>query len=246
MSEAAVRAGLDLLDEAAGRVFVGGRWLAASETAEAVSPSTGRPLAPVAFAGEAEVDAAVAAARGALAAGDWAGALPAQRARLLLRLADLVEADVDRIAAIEAADGVRPFVEARYGDVPTGAAIFRYFAGLAGTIEGAVKYPSIAYNPPGTTVRAFLEREPVGVVAAIIPWNFPFIMACARVAPALAAGCAVVLKPAEQTSLSALALARLAEAAGLPAGVLNVVTGVGEAAGAALVRHDGVDKISFT
>ncbi len=227
------------------RPMVGGRFVAGSGSLTSLSPSTGEVLANVAIAGAGEVDAAVAAGQAVLA-GEWGAALPAQRAKALLKLADLIDAHVEHIAALEAADGVRPFVEALYGDVPVSATIFRHFAGLAGAIEGSVKYPSIGYAPPGTSVRAFVDLRPVGVVAAIVPWNFPFIMAAARLAPALAAGCAVILKPAEDTSLSALALAKLVVEVGFPAGTVSVLTGIGAETGAALVRHPGVDMVSFT
>ena len=245
MTEARIATALEWLGEAVGSSMIGNAWVPGARTLASVSPSTGAAVADIALGGADEVDAAVAAARGALD-GDWGDALPAARARAMLRLADLIDAHVEHIAVIEAADGVRPYGEARYGDVPTGAAIFRHMAGLAGAIEGSVKYPSIGYASEGGTVRAFVDRVPVGVVAAIIPWNFPFVMACARVAPALAAGCSVVLKPAEDASLSSLALAKLAIEAGFPPGVINVVTGLGDEAGAALVRHDGTDMVSFT
>lgn len=238
-------AALDWFGKGSGRLMIGNAWVPGSRTMASLSPSSGEHFAEIALAGDGEVDAAVLAARGALD-GAWGRALPAERARAMLRLADLIDANVAHLAAIEAADGVRPFVEALYGDVPTGAVIFRHMAGLAGGIEGTIKYPSIGYAPPGTSVRAFVDRGPVGVIAAIIPWNFPFIMACARIAPALAAGCSVVLKPAEDASLSSLALGKLAIEAGIPAGVVNILTGLGSEAGAALVRHPGTDMVSFT
>jgi phenylacetaldehyde dehydrogenase len=245
MTDTRIADALAWLGEGVGKLMIGNVWIAGSGAMASISPSTGAAFADISLAGDAEVDAAVSGARAALG-GEWASALPAQRARLMLRLADLIEANVEHLAAIEAADGVRPYVEALYGDVPTGAAIVRYMAGLAGAIEGTVKYPSIGYAPPGMAVRAFVDKGPVGVVAAIIPWNFPFIMACARIAPALSAGCTVVLKPAEDASLSSLALGKLAIEAGFPAGVVNILSGRGDVAGAALVRHPGVDKVSFT
>jgi len=227
------------------QLMIGNDWQSGHGTLTSLSPSTGAPIAELALADDTAIDAAVDAGRAALD-GEWGAALPAQRARAMLRLADLIDAHVETIAAIEAADGVRPYVEALYGDAPVGAVIFRHMAGLAGAIEGSIKYPSIGYAPPGASVRAFVDRKPVGVVASIIPWNFPFIMACARVAPALAAGCAVVLKPAEDASLSSLVLARLVIEAGFPAGAVSVLTGTGAQTGAALVRHPGVDMVSFT
>ena len=236
---------LKWLGDGAGRLMIGNAWVPGSGTMASLSPSNGERFADIALAGDGEADAAVAAARGALN-GAWGTTLPAERARAMLRLADLIDANVAHLAAIEAVDGVRHYAEALYGDVPTGAVIFRHMAGLAGAIEGSIKYPSIGYAPPGTSVRAFVDRGPVGVVAAIIPWNFPFIMACARIAPALAAGCSVVLKPAEDASLSSLALGKLAIEAGFPPGVVNILTGLGTGAGAALVRHPGTDMVSFT
>lgn len=243
MNDPRVTSALEWLGKPA--LMVGGDWRSGSGQLASLSPSSGAHLADLATAGDADIDAAVVAGRAALN-GEWGAALPAQRAKAMLRLADLIDANVAHIAAIEAADGVRPHVEALYGDVPVGAVIFRHFAGLAGTIEGSIKYPSIGYAPPGSSVRAFVDMRPVGVVAAIIPWNFPFVMACARVAPALAAGCSVVLKPAEDASLSSLALAKLVIEAGFPAGSVSVLTGTGATTGAALVRHPGIDMVSFT
>jgi phenylacetaldehyde dehydrogenase len=243
MNDPRVTAALDWLGTPGpmiGNAFVAGSGMLAS-----LSPSTGQPLTDFASAGAAEVDAAVAGGRAALD-GEWGAALPAQRARVLLKFAELIDANVAHLAALEAADGVRPHMEALYGDVPVSAVILRHFAGMAGAIEGSIKYPSIGYAPPGTSVRAFVDARPVGVVAAIVPWNFPIVMAAARIAPALAAGCAVILKPAEDTSLSAIALGKLAIEAGLPAGALAVLTGTGAETGAALVRHPGVDMVSFT
>ena len=245
MIDPRVTAALDWLGDAQTQLMIGNASVPASEAIASISPSTGKAFAEIGLGDAGAIDAAVMAARSALD-GEWGGALPSQRARALLRLADLIDAHTPHIAALEAADGVRPFVEAVYGDVPTGAAVFRYFAGLAGAIEGSVKYPSIGYAPPGTRVRALIDKYPVGVVGAIVPWNVPFIMACARLAPALAAGCTVVLKPAEDTSLSALALGKLIVEAGFPPGVVAIVPGRGDVAGAALVAHAGIDKISFT
>ncbi len=236
---------LRLLDGTAGRVLIGNEWRGTGADLPSISPSDGGEIARIGLAGQGEVDAAVDAAQSAMA-GAWGKLLPAARARLMLRLADLIDAHVEDIATIEAADGVRPYVEALYGDVPASANIFRHFAGVAGTIEGSIKYPSIGYAPEGMAVRCFVDRSPIGVVASIIPWNFPFVMACVRVAPALAAGCSVILKPPEDASLSSLLLGKLALEAGFPAGALNILTGRGDETGAALVRHDGVDKISFT
>ncbi|MBL0923129.1 MAG: aldehyde dehydrogenase [Sphingomonadaceae bacterium] len=240
-----VASALQSLEGVAGRVLIGNEWLGTGAVLSSISPSDGSEISGIALAGQSEIDAAVDAAQSAMA-GEWGKLLPAARARLMLKLAELIEAHVDVIATIEAADGVRPYVEALYGDIPASAGIFRHYAGVAGTIEGSIKYPSIGYAPPGTELRCLVDRSPIGVVASIIPWNFPFVMACVRVAPALAAGCSVILKPPEDASLSSLLLGKLAVEAGFPAGAINILTGRGDEAGAALVRHDGVDKISFT
>ena len=245
MNDPRAVAALETLRSIEGRLLIGNTWVAAGDRLDTISPSTGAAIGAIGLASADDVDTAVAAGRAALD-GEWGNALPAQRARAMLKLADLIDANVERIAAVEAADGVRNYIEVLYGDAPAGASVFRYFAGLAGAIEGSVKYPSIGYAPPGCHVRAYVDKAPVGVVAAIIPWNFPFIMACVRLAPALAAGCPVVLKPAEDASLSSLLLGQLAVEAGFPAGVIGVLPGRGDVAGAALVAHAGIDKISFT
>jgi phenylacetaldehyde dehydrogenase len=243
MTDPRIIAGLNLLGEGRGRLFINGAWVRGDDEMASISPSTGELTAEIALAGQAQVDAAMDSASAAMAS--WGAMSAATRASALLRLADLIDTHNEAIAALEAADGVRPFIEALYGDVPAGANILRYFAGLAGQIDGAVKYPSIGYAPPGSRIRALVEKAPIGPVATIIPWNFPFVMACARIAPALAAGCPVVLKPAEDASLSCLLLGRLAQMAELPAGAFNVLTGRGAETGAALVCHPASAKISF-
>jgi acyl-CoA reductase-like NAD-dependent aldehyde dehydrogenase len=201
-------------------------------------PATGRELARVAHAGPQDVERALAAARAAFE-GPW-GALPAAaRERLLLALALAVEEHAPQLAQIESLDNGKPVGLAQYVDVAGTAAHLRYFAGWPSKIEGAV-LPVAAPN-----MLCYTRREPVGVCAQIVPWNFPLLMAAWKIAPALAAGCTVVLKPAEQTPLSALRLGELALEVGFPPGVLNVLTGDG-ATGAALVEHPGVDKIAFT
>ena len=222
-------------------LFIGGREEAAAsgKTFATRDPATGALLAEVAEAGAADVDRAVAAARQAFDAGPWP-ALPArERGRLLHRLAEAIERHADELAEIETRDNGKPIFESRQIDLPEVAAVFDYYAGWADKIEGSVV-------PVAGPYHAYTRREPVGVVGAITPWNFPLLLASWKIAPALACGCTVVLKPAEQTPLSALRLAELAAEAGLPPGVLNVVPGFGPTAGAALARHPGVDKIAFT
>jgi acyl-CoA reductase-like NAD-dependent aldehyde dehydrogenase len=223
------------------KLWIGNAWEAAAsgETFRTLNPSTGEVLAEVAAAGEADVDRAVKAARGALESDEWRGMDPHRRAWLLWRLADLIEEHGDELGRLETLDNGKTYFESRKIDVPTVVGNFRYFAGLADKIQGAV-------IPVSGPFLNYTLREPVGVVGCITPWNFPMNIASWKVAPALACGNAVVLKPAEQTPLTALRIAELAAEAGFPPGVFNVVPGFGETAGAALVRHPGVDAIAFT
>ncbi|MFL5336907.1 MAG: aldehyde dehydrogenase family protein, partial [Geminicoccaceae bacterium] len=202
-----------------------------------LDPATEQPIAEVARGGAEDVDAAVRAAHDALH-GAWAEVTPAARGRLLLRLADLVAARKEELAALETADVGKPLKEAR-GDVDGVVSTLIYNAGAADKMEGAT-------IPLGPSVVDFTLMEPLGVTAHIVPWNYPLGMAARSLGPALAAGCTAVLKPAEQTPLTALRLAELALDAGLPPGVLNVVTGHGEEAGAPLVRHPLVRGVTFT
>jgi acyl-CoA reductase-like NAD-dependent aldehyde dehydrogenase len=223
-------------------LLIGGERVAPSDghTFESLDPSSGEAIAHVAHAGAEDVDAAVRAAAEAFRQdGAWRKAPAAQRSLLLHRLADLIEENGEELAELESLDNGKPLVYARQIDIPLTVAHFRYFAGWATKIEGE----TIPVGAPG--MLCYTRREPAGVCGQIIPWNFPLMMASWKVAPALAAGCTVVLKPAEQTPLSALRLGDLALEAGFPPGVLNVVTGDGET-GAALVEHPGVHKISFT
>ncbi|MCS6946134.1 MAG: aldehyde dehydrogenase family protein, partial [Steroidobacteraceae bacterium] len=212
----------------------------------AVNPATGEVLAQIAAGGAADIERAVRAARRALTSGPWPQLLPAQRARLLWRMAELMEEHLDELAELETLDQGKPLWVGRYAEIPGGIEQFRYFAGQSQRIEGTTITPSIGYAPPGKQVFAYTRKEPIGVVGAITPWNSPIVLTAMKLAPALAAGCTVVLKPAEDTSLTALRLAELLREAGLPPGVLNVVTGRGETAGAALAAHPDVDKIAFT
>ncbi|MFF8593951.1 aldehyde dehydrogenase family protein [Streptomyces sp. NPDC015220] len=224
-----------------GRLFIGGAWTAAADGAEFTTrdPATGTVLGTCAQAGQAEVDDAVEAARGALADPAWAGLPAAERARLLWRVADLIERDAAELAETETRDQGQPLRVARTVSVAGAAEHFRYYAGWVTKIEGAVSPVSF----PRTL--HFTRREPVGVCALITPWNFPLMIAAWKMAPALACGNTVVLKPAEQTPLSALHLVRLCAEAGFPPGVVNLLTG-GPETGRALVEHPGVDKVSFT
>ncbi|MYI45313.1 MAG: aldehyde dehydrogenase family protein [Gemmatimonadetes bacterium] len=223
------------------RLWIGNEWADAEGGGRftTVNPATEEVIAEVAEARADDVDRAVQAARAAFADGKWRRMNPHKRSRLLWNLADLVEANADELGHLETQDNGKPYFEARRIDVPSVAQTLRYYAGLADKVQGdTIPVPGPFLN--------YTLREAVGVVGAIIPWNFPLSMAAWKVAPALACGNTVVLKPAEQTPLTALRFGELAAEAGFPPGVLNVVPGFGETAGAALVRHPGVDAISFT
>jgi acyl-CoA reductase-like NAD-dependent aldehyde dehydrogenase len=222
------------------RLLIGGERLEAADgrTFPNVDPSTGREIAPVAQAGAEDVDRAVKAARAALE-GEWSQLPAAQRSLLMMKLADLLEAHTDELAELESLDNGKPVGIAKIVDVRLAVEHLRYFAGWPTKITGEtlpVSWPNAL---------CYTRKQPVGVCGQIIPWNFPLLMAAWKVAPALAAGCTTVLKPAEQTPLTALRMGELALEAGLPEGVFNVLTGDGET-GAALVDHPGIDKIAFT
>lgn len=229
------------------QMWIDGEWRDAASGAriEVRDPATGEVIATVPRADATDVDLAVRAARTAFESPAWGGARPVDRERWLLRLADLVEAHAQELAEIETLDNGKPLVISQRVDVPSAVDFLRYCAGWATKIEGA----TVDLSMPGFRKNEFLgytRREPVGVVGAIIPWNFPLLMAVWKIGPALATGCTVVLKPAEDTPLTALRLAALAAEAGFPGGVLNVVTGDGQGAGAALAAHPGIDKVAFT
>ncbi|MBX3530666.1 MAG: aldehyde dehydrogenase family protein [Rhizobiaceae bacterium] len=224
------------------QMLIGGAWVdaASGETFEVENPATGQVIAHVPSGDGADIDAAVKAARRALS-GPWSKLTPAQRAAMIWRMSDALEASAEEFALIETLDNGKPFTAALNGDLRTCVENMRYNAGWATKLNGEQINPS---SP--TALLAYTMREPVGVVGLIVPWNFPLTMAVNKLSPALAAGCTVVLKPAEQTPLSALRLGRLVEACGFPEGVVNVVTGFGHTAGQALTDHPDVDKISFT
>jgi len=228
-------------------MWIGGRWVeaASGRCFETLDPARGEPLASVASGDAEDVDRAVAAARRAFEGSAWGSITPSERGRLLGRLADAVEAHADELAQLESLDNGKPVAVARGADVPLAADCLRYYAGWATKIEGETIPVSVPFAP-GARFLNYTLREPVGVVGQIIPWNFPLLMAAWKLGPALAAGCTVVLKPAEQTPLTALRLGTLIEETGFPDGVVNIVTGFGETAGAALAAHPGVDKVAFT
>jgi phenylacetaldehyde dehydrogenase len=223
------------------RLFIDGQWVeaASGKTFVTTDPATEQEITNVAHAEAEDIDRAVAAARRAFEAGPWRTITPSARGQIIWRLADLLEKHADEFAELEALDNGKPLSVARTADVPLAVDLFRYMAGWATKIEGN----TIPISVPG--MLAYTLMEPVGVVGQIIPWNFPLLMAAWKLGPALAAGCTVVLKPAEQTPLSALRLGELFQEAGLPDGVLNIVTGFGDA-GARLAAHPGVDKVAFT
>ena len=224
------------------QLFIDGGWRDAEsgETIDVIDPATGQVFARAAAGGVADIDLAVKAARRAFDSGAWSGLPVAVRRGFLLKLADAIEADVDRLSATESIDNGMPIMMARFVTGMSAAEALRYNAGWIGKINGET--PTV--STPNT--HAYTMKEPIGVVAAITPWNVPFVMAVAKVAAALAAGCTVVLKPAELTPLTAVRLGELIEQVGFPKGVVNIVTGYGDPAGKALVEHPMVDKISFT
>lgn len=229
------------------RMLIDGEWVESrsGETFPTRNPATGEVLCEVAAGDQPDIDHAVRAARRAFESGPWRRLTPSERGRLIWKLADLLERNLEEFAKLETLDNGKPLGVARVADVPLAVDLLRYMAGWATKIEGHTIPISVPYAP-GAKFLAYTQREPIGVVGQIIPWNFPLLMAAWKLGPALAAGCTVVLKPAEQTPLSALRLGELIEEAGFPEGVVNIVTGFGETAGAALAAHPDVDKIAFT
>ena len=225
------------------KMLIGGNWVDGDDGAqiEVRNPSTGQILTSVAEARESDIDKAVRAARRAFDEGPWPRMKPADRARILWKLGDLILEDAAELARLETLDNGKPYLAALNGDVPAAAGLFHYMSGWATKIEGN----TIPISAPGD-YHTYTVREPLGVVGVIVPWNFPLTIASWKVAPALAAGNTVVLKPAETTPFTPLRLGALALKAGLPEGVLNVVPGYGSTAGGALVTHPLVDKVSFT
>ncbi len=224
------------------RMLIGGDWLeaASGKTLDVLDPSNGRVIAAVPAGEKADVDLAVKAARKALD-GPWSKMVPAERARLIWKLADLIDAHRETLAVINSYEAGKPIGDSRNGEVPFTAENFRYYAGWCTKINGE----SMTINAPGDW-HAYTRREAVGVVGQIIPWNFPLAMLAWKVAPALATGCTIVLKPAEQTPVGALYFGRLVQEAGFPEGAVNILTGFGETVGASMSAHPDIDKIAFT
>jgi phenylacetaldehyde dehydrogenase len=229
------------------KMLINGKWVEAlsGQTFATYNPATGEVLAHVAEGNHEDIDRAVKAARSAFETGRWSQLTPSERGRLIWKLADLLEENLEEFAELESLDNGKPLKVARAADVPLAVDLLRYMAGWATKIEGNTIPISVPYAP-GAKFLAYTLREPVGVVGQIIPWNFPLLMAAWKLGPALATGNTVVLKPAEQTPLTALRFGELIQEAGIPDGVVNIVPGYGETAGAALAAHPGVDKIAFT
>lgn len=221
--------------------FIGGRWVdsVSGKTFETLNPATEEPITQVAEGDQADIDAAVKAARAAFESKAWRNMDARQRGKLMYRLADLIEENLDYFAALESLDNGKPIADSKAADVPLTIDVLRYYAGYADKIHGNT-------IPISGDYLCYTRKEPVGVVGQIIPWNFPMLMTAWKWGPALAAGCTIVMKPAEQTPLTCLAMAAMAQEAGFPDGVINVVPGFGPTAGGALVDHPGVDKIAFT
>lgn len=221
--------------------FISGEWVPSQsgKTFATINPATEEPIAQVAEGDAADIDAATQAARHALEQGEWAKMDARDRGKLMHKLCDLLEAEAEELAALESLDNGKPVADARAADVPLTIDCLRYYAGFADKIQGDT-------IPVRGNYFTYTRKEPVGVAGQIIPWNFPMLMVAWKWGPALAAGCTIVMKPAEQTPLTCLRMARLAQKAGIPDGVINVVPGYGPTAGASLVKHPGVDKIAFT
>ena len=229
------------------KLLIGGQWVEAKsgKTFDVFDPATDQVVAQAAEGDAADVELAVAAARKAFDSGPWSTMTASQRSQIIWKIGDLIEQNADELAAMETIDNGKPFGVAKAADVALAADMFRYMAGWATKIEGSTIPLNVPYVPGGQ-FHAYTLKEPVGVVGQIIPWNFPLLMAAWKLGPALATGCTIILKPAEQTPISAIRLGELCQEAGVPDGVVNIITGFGETAGAAIAAHDGVDKVAFT
>src|SRR5215471_19134194 len=229
------------------KMLINGKWqnAASGKTFPTYNPATGEVLAQIGEGDREDIEQAVKAARHAFDNGPWRRMTASERGRLIWKLADLLEQHTEEFGYLESLDNGKPLAIAKAADVPLAVDLLRYMAGWTTKFEGNTLPLSVPYTP-GARYLAYTLREPTGVVGQIIPWNFPLLMAAWKLGPALATGCTVVLKPAEQTPLSALLLGELIMEAGFPEGVVNIVPGFGETAGAALAAHDNVDKVAFT
>lgn len=229
------------------KMLIGGQWVGAKsgKTFDVVNPATEEVIAKVAEGDASDVDAAVKAARKAFETGPWPGMNPSDRGRLIHKIGDRILERLEEFAELESLDNGKPITVARIADVPLSADMFHYMSGWTTKMHGQTIPLSVLYTP-GVHYHSYTRPEPIGVVGQIIPWNFPLLMAAWKLAPALATGCTVVLKVAEETPLSALLLGEVLQEVGLPDGVVNIVTGFGETAGAAVASHPDVDKVAFT
>lgn len=229
------------------KMLIGGKWVDAvsGKTFPVYNPANGEEIARVAEGDREDIDLAVKAARKAFETGAWSRMQPVERSRIIWKIGDLIYQHIDELSELESIDNGKSKEVARAVDIPLSADQFHYYAGWATKIEGRTMTLSVPYTP-GQSYHAYTLKEPVGVVGQIIPWNFPLLMLAWKLAPALATGNCVVLKPAEETPLTALRMGELMLEAGLPEGVVNIVTGYGETAGAALAAHNDVNKVAFT
>ena len=230
------------------KLYIGGKWVdsKSGKTFDVEDPATGKTIATCAAGASEDIDLAVSSARNAFDSGKWTSIPANEKGKIIWKIGDLIDKHAEELAQLESLDNGKPVTIAGAADVPLSSDIMRYMAGWATKIEGETIPISVPYTP-GAQYHSYTLREPVGVVGQIIPWNFPLLMMAWKLAPALAAGCTIVLKPAEQTPLSALRLTEIINDSGLlPEGVLNLVTGLGEEAGAPLAAHPQVDKVAFT
>lgn len=246
VAEAQVSEGVQTFLSTPKNLLIDGQWVpsASGKRFETEDPATGRVLAEVAYGAEEDINRAVAAARKAFDEGPWRRFTPQQRQRVIWQIGEKILERVEQFAQLECLDNGKSAAIAQAVDVPWSADVFHYYAGWATKIEGRTIPVSVPWVPGGE-FHAYTLREPVGVCGQIVPWNFPLLMAAWKIAPALATGNTVVLKPAEQTPLTALLLGEVIQELELPPGVINIVPGFGDA-GAALAAHDGVDKVAFT
>ena len=234
-------AAISFLKSSPKKLLIGGKWVPSNsgKTFETINPANEEVLALIAEGDKADVDEAVKAARKAFDEGKWSSITPHQRTRYLLKIAELIDKHADELAELETLDNGKPLTQSRSIDIAGAAGIFRYFAGWPTKIYGET-------NPSDPSMFNYTLREPVGVCGLITPWNFPLMMAAQKIAPALACGNTVVLKPAEQTPLTALRLGEIIQEAEIPDGVVNVITGYGPGAGSSITDHPDIDKVSFT
>ncbi len=230
------------------KMLIAGEWVdsLSGDTLTTHDPANGEVLASFPRSNKDDADRAVAAAKDTFDRGVWKSIAPSEKAKILWRVAELIDENIDELSELETLDQGKPLFVGRWAEIPGAAEQFRFFSGMCTKIESSVIPTSIGYQPEGKRVHAQTRLEPVGVVAAITPWNSPLILSVMKIAPALAAGCSIILKPAEDTSLTAIRLGELMAEAGVPAGVVNIVTGYGHEIGQALAEHQDVAKVTFT